>query len=154
MTARRPTPKKFDNSQYQEIIGNLSANMSELEFERQSEVVVYDILENYEEFDGVEKGPNFRGTPFDFFGFKNRAPYVIEYKGSLKSFNTPGETQKRRLQELLEQVSGLNVVLLQVKLVKGQYRILYNEEMEILFQGKRAPMEPIVDWVKSQMSKA
>jgi len=34
--------------------------MSELEFERQSEVVVYDILENYEEFDGVEKGPNFR----------------------------------------------------------------------------------------------
>ena len=60
MTARRPTPKKFDNSQYQEIIGKLSANMSELEFERQSEVVVYDILENYEEFDGVEKGPNFR----------------------------------------------------------------------------------------------
>ena len=108
MKPKRPTPKSFDISKYKETIDSLHVNMSELEFERLSEVVVPDILENYEAFEKVVKGPDFRGTPFDFFGFKADRPYMIEYKGSLKSFNTPGETQKRRLQEILERMEGLS----------------------------------------------
>ena len=74
-----PTPKLFNNTPYKEIIEGLQVNMSELEFERTSEVVVYDILQNYEGFEKVSKGPNFRGTPFDFFGFRDSAPYIIEW---------------------------------------------------------------------------
>lgn len=151
MKIKRPIPQKFNDNKYREVIDRLDTNMSELEFERLSEVVVYDILKNYESFDRVEKGPNFRGTPFDFFGFKNDTPYIIEYKGSLNSFNTPGETQKRRLQEILNLLNELNVALLQVKFAKSEYRIFYNEDMKILFQGKRAPIEPIVDWIKHRI---
>ncbi len=42
----------------------LSENMSEQEFEGLSEVVVLDILENYEDSDYVIEGPNYRGTAF------------------------------------------------------------------------------------------
>lgn len=130
--------------------------MSELEFERLSEVVVPHVLENREGFRRVEKGPKFRGTPFDFFGFKEGRPYIIEYKGSLKSFNTPGETQKRRLQEVLTKIEGLHVALIQVKLTKSksQYRIFYDDEMDSLFKGKKAPLEPIVSWLTERMKKA
>jgi hypothetical protein len=146
-----PTPKEFDNSGYQNLINSLSENMAELEFERRTEVVVYDILENYENFRGVEKGPNFRGTPFDFFGYKNDLPYIIEYKSSLNNFNTPGETQKRRLKEILNEIAELNIALLQVKLSKGQYRILYDEELKRILDTKKAPIEPIIDWIKDRI---
>ena len=144
----RPTPKIFDTIKYQGLINSLSENMAELEFERQCEPIVYDILQNYEKFRKIEKGPNFIGTPFDFFGFKDDVPYIIEFKGSLHNFNTPGETQKRRMKELLKRIKGLRVALLQVKLKKSQYRIFYNDDMNILFNSKEAPIEPIVHWVK------
>lgn len=141
----RPTAKRFDSSKYSRVIANLSKNMSEVEFERLSEVVVPDILENYENFNRVIKGQNFRGTPFDFLGFKKGKPYIIEFKGALRSFNTPGETQKRRLQKVLDRVEGLLVALLQVKLEKSHYRIFYEEEIELLFKGTMAPIEPIIE---------
>jgi len=133
------------------MIEKLDKNMPELEFEKLSEVVVQDILENYENFTGVIKGPDFKGTPFDFFGFKQGKPYIIEYKGSLNNYNTPGETQKRRLQEILTQIESLHVALLQVKLNQAQYRIFYDKEMNLLFKGKLAPLEPIIEWIRTRM---
>lgn len=150
----KPAPKYFDVSCYSKTIDSLDKNMAELEFERLSEIVVPDILQNKEGFLGIEKGPNFRGTPFDFFGYKDGKPYIIEFKGSLKSFNTPGEIQKRRLQEILQKIDGLHVALLQVKLKKAQYRIFYDGEMEVLFKGQKAPLEPIIDWLTERMKKA
>ena len=70
MKTKRPIPKYFDSSRFEETINKLHVNMSELKFERLSEIVVPHILENYEGFRRVEKGAGFRGTPFDFFGFK------------------------------------------------------------------------------------
>ncbi len=151
MNISRPTPKQFDNAKYQNLIRGLSENMSELEFEGSLEVVAYDILENYEGFEKVEKGPKFRGTPFDFFGFKNGEPYIIEFKGSLKRFNSPGEIQKRRMREVLFLTEGLNLALLQVKLRKGEYRIFYKEEMEILFQRREVPIKPIITWIRQRI---
>ena len=148
---QKPTIKQFDTSVYSEMIDKLDKNMSEIEFEKLSEVVVPDILEKYENFNGVIKGPGYRGTPFDFFGFKDGNPYLIEYKGSLSNFNTPGETQKRRLQEILSQIEGLHIVLLQVKLLEGKYRIFCDEEMELLFKGKPAPIDSIVKWIISKL---
>jgi hypothetical protein len=147
----RPKPKQFDTDKHHQIIARLDKYMPKKEFEAFCEVIALDILENYENFEMIEKGPNFRGTPFDFFGFKDGAPYIIELKGSLKSFNTPGETQKWRLKELLRTFDGLNIALLQVKLRKAEYRIFYNEDMEILFRGKKAPLEPVQEWIRERI---
>ena len=148
---QKPIAKQFDTKGYAKTIEKLDKNMSELEFERLSEIVVPDILEKYENFTGVIKGPDFKGTPFDFFGFKQGEPYIIEFKGSLNYFNTPGETQKRRLQEILTQIEGLHIVLLQVKLKKSQYRIFYDKELDLLFKGKRASLESIIEWIRKQI---
>jgi hypothetical protein len=147
----RPKPKEFDVDKHSESISKLTENMSEKEFEKSCESVALDILRNYEGFERVEKGPNFAGTPFDFFGFKDGSPYIIELKSSLNHFNAPGETQKRRLKELLKSIEGLNIALLQVKLSRGEYRIFYNEDMEILFRERRAPLEPIQDWIAKRL---
>jgi len=147
----RPNPQKFNVGRHSESISKLTENMSEKEFEKACEAVALDILENYENFERVEKGPNFGGTPFDFFGFKGGSPYIIEFKGSLKSFNAPGETQKRRLKELLKSIEGLKIALLQVKLIKAEYRIFYNEEMDVLFQAKEVPLEPVEDWIRERI---
>jgi hypothetical protein len=148
-----PSPKIFDSSKYVEMIAMLDENMPELQFERQSEVVVPDILENYEGFERIVKGPKITGTPFDFFGFKDGCPYIIEFKSSLKSFNYPGETQKRRLQEIHRELAGLHVALLQVKLLQSQYRIFYDEEMNLLYNGPRAPIDLIVEWLSERMKE-
>ena len=101
----------------------------------------------------VEKGPDYNGTPFDFFGYKDSKPYIIEFKGSLNSFNTPGETQKNRLQELLKRLDGLNIALLQVKIRKAQYRIFYNQQMTLLFDGAKAPLKPIESWLIERINE-
>ena len=145
------TPKEFDTKKHEEITRKLRPHMDLREFEELCSPIATDILQNYEGFERVEKGPKFTGTPFDFFGFKNGEPYIIEFKGSLRYFHTPGETEKRRMQELLNKIEGLRVALLQVKLRKAQYRILYNDEMDILFYGAKAPLEPIETWIRNHI---
>ena len=147
----RPKPREFDVDKHSESLSKLTENMSEKEFEQACEPVALDILQNYENFERVEKGPNFGGTPFDFFGFKDGSFYIIELKSSLNHFNAPGETQKRRLKELLRSIKGIKIALLQVKLNKGEYRIFFNEDMEVLFQERRVPLEPIQDWIKKRL---
>jgi hypothetical protein len=38
-----------------------------------------------------------------------------------------------------------------VKAEKAQYRILYNEEMDILFNGAEAPLVPIETWLRDRI---
>jgi len=147
MQRKKPAPKEFNARKHQKSIDGLSEIMKEQDFEKACEPIAEDILLNYEGFDTIEPGPKLKGRPFDFFGFKNGKPYMIEMKGSLKSFNVPGEVQKRRLQEIMEQLPDINVALLQIKLRKEQYRIFYNKEMDILFQGRQVPIQPIIDWL-------
>jgi len=149
-----PAPRKFDCTPYQDLFERLGDGVAGMQFERATAVIVQDILENYEGFRNVRKGPGHWGTPFDFFGFKDGYPYIIEYKGSRKSFNAPGETQKRRLQEVLSLIKGLKVALLQVKIADCQYRILYHEQVQAFFQERRAPLEPIIAWIKEQIASA
>jgi hypothetical protein len=121
------------------------------ELEAHCTSIAEDILIKYEGFEWIEKGPEHRGTPFDFFGLKNGAPYIIELKASLKSFNTPGETQKWRMRELLHRIEYLNIALIQLKLNKAQYRIFYDEDMEILFYDAKSPFEPIEAWIRERL---
>ena len=147
----RPRPKNFDDTQHRALINKLDKDLSPREFESACRDIVFDVLLNYENFERVEDGPNFRGTPFDFFGFKDGAPYIIEFKSSLHYFHSPGETQKRRMQELLRKIQGLKIALLQVKLKKAQYRILYNQEMDFLFEGREAAIKPIEKWIRERL---
>ena len=147
------TPKEFDARKHKKIISQLRPHMDLKKFEEMCCPIAKDILYNYEGFAKVEKGPKFTGTPFDFFGFKNGEPYIIELKSSLEYFHTPRETQKMRMQELLNRIKGLRIALLQMKVAKAQYRILYNDEMDILFKGAKAPLEPIEKWLRNRMRK-
>lgn len=106
--------------------------MPGLVIEEASRKVAVDILQNYEGFEKIERGPNFRGTLFDFLGYKDSSPYIIEMKASLENFQLPGETQKRRISELLEELPDLKVAILQMALNKKQYRILYHQQVERL----------------------
>ncbi len=147
---KRPRPKQFDISKHKNLIESLRG-VSTIEFEKKTEKIVYDILKNYEGFVDVGNGPNFRGTPFDFTGYKNGHPHIIEYKGSRGRFHTPKETQKRRLKEILNCFKNLHIALLQVKAESGKYRIFYDDEMDILFEGKETPLKPIINWLKKNL---
>lgn len=155
-TLTPPKPKPFDATPYEDVIKGLTATTPGFEFENACSPIVLDILRNYEEFDKIidanEVG-GFHNPPFDFLGFKDDDPFIIEFKGSLEHFNSPGETQKGKMQELLKRIDGLNIALLQVKLKESVYRILYNEDMDLLFDGKPIPIEPVVKWVKEQIKQ-
>jgi hypothetical protein len=144
-------PKSFDTKPYSNILETLDDKMPGKELERLCKDIGKSILRKYEKFTWVSEGPNFRGTPFDFFGFKGGDPYAIEFKASLISFHYPGETQKMRLQELRKRISGLNIALLQVKVREGKYRIFYNEELDTLFYGPKASFAPIEKWIMSRL---
>lgn len=151
-----PEIRHFDNRKYSSIIETLTEHMDGKEFENACEEIVRDILETHENFTDIEnvnKASGFTNPPFDFFGLKNGKPYLIEFKGSLGNFNSPGETQKRRLRELLERIEELNIALIQVKLRKSEYRIFYNDEMNLFFDGKEMPLEPVEKWLRIRMDK-
>ena len=151
-----PEIRHFDNRKYSHTIESLTEHMDGKEFENSCEEIVRDILGKHENFTNIENVNNvsgFTNPPFDFFGFKNGKPYVIEFKGSLNNFNSPGETQKRRLKELLNRIEELNIALIQVKLRKSEYRIFYNEEMNLFFDGKQMPLEPVEEWLKLRIEK-
>ena len=147
----QPKIKVFNSEPYRNLISGLTEHMDGKEFERACNDIVIDILVNYEGFEKVEKGPPHSGAPFDFFGFKGEKPYLIEFKGSLSYFHTPGETEKRRIQELLRRIKGLKIALLQVKLKVSQYRIFYDEQMNLLFEGAKRPLDPVEKWIKSRL---
>ena len=144
--------KDFDLGEHQASISKLRKNMPGLVIEEASRKVAIDILQKYEGFEGIERGPNFRGTPFDFFGYKDSSAYIIEMKSSLEYFQLPGETQKRRISELLEELPDLKVAILQLALNKKQYRILYHEQVErLLLHDRQPPITPIVEWLKERL---
>lgn len=150
MKTEKPLTKDFDCAKYSEAIDNLSRYMHEITFENACTLIAIDILKLYERFERVEVGPNLQGRPFDFFGFRDGQPYIIELEASLDHFNAPGEDQRRRMQEVLDAVEGLNIALIQLKLSKGQYRIFYNEQMGCLFDGKHISIEPVIEWVRKK----
>ena len=151
-----PGRKTFDPKPHTGNIKQLNTVMPEKKFESLCEPVVMDILQNYEGFKLVESANNvsgFHNPPFDFFAFKGKTPYIIEFKGSLNSFNSPGETQKRRIKELMNQVEGLKLALIQVRINTGEYRIFYNNEMNLFFDGRKVSIAPVVEWIYGKLNK-
>jgi len=151
-----PCRKKCDMTQHKDIPSQLSKTLKGKEIEKLCEPIAIDILKNYEGFKKIENSNNvagFHNPPFDFFAFKNGRPFIIEFKGSLNTFNSPGETQKRRMKEVLAHVDGLNIALLQIVINTGEYRIFYNEAMDLFFDGKKISVKPVVDWIKSKLTK-
>ena len=147
----KPKSNKFDSRKYKNIINKLTETTLGMEIEEKCKEIAIDILQNYEGFERIEEGPKFPGTPFDFLGFKNGKPYMIELKCSLKSFNTPIDTQKRRMKRILKRINNLKVSLLQIKLRKSEYRIFYHNDMESILKIKGAPIELIIKWLEDRI---
>jgi len=147
------TPKiqDFDPKPYSQIITKLNKRTPNKILEEQGTKIAVDILTKYEGFKKVERGPNFAGTPFDLFGYKRRKPYIIELKCSLNHFQYPGEIQKKRMKDLLKNIKGLHVALLQLKLKNAEYKIFYDDQMELLFYGSKMPLAPIEDWIRERL---
>lgn len=150
MKSRQRILKSFDSSKYGDLIARFNERMIGKEFEQACEPLVYDILQHHEGFERVERAPDVRGRPFDFFGYKQGLPYIIEVKNSLKRFHAPGELQKQCLQEILQRIPGLHIALLQIKLRTGEYRILCDKEISFLFQTNYVSLDPILDWLKAR----
>ena len=77
-TLKQINSKGFDDTKHRAVISQLQEHMDLREFEAACYPIVVDILQNYEGFERVEKGPAFQGTPFDFFGFRSDGPYIIK----------------------------------------------------------------------------
>ena len=75
----------------------------------------------------------------------------MELKCSLNHFQYPGEIQKKRMKELLNNIKGVHVALLQLKLKKSEYRIFYDDQMDLLFYGSKMPLAPIEDWIRERL---
>jgi hypothetical protein len=152
-----PLPMAFDTAKYQDLISTLKEETNFVQFEKGCLDVVLDILTNYVGFRDIEVATNIFGysnPPFDFFGYKDEKPYLIEFKGSLSHFHGPKETQKRKLQELRKKVKGLNLALLQVRLLNGDYRIFFEEQMDLFFDGPQRDLAPVVTWIKEKLKKS
>jgi hypothetical protein len=143
-----PKSKPFDPKPYLKTIAGVTTKTPLKEIEKIGAMVAKGILMKYEGFTDIKAGPDFAGTPFDLFGFKNKEPFIIELKASLNSFNYPGEIQKQRMQELLKRIKGLHVALIQLKLKRAEYRVFYDNQMDLLFYGSKMPLGPIEDWIR------
>ena len=146
-----PKSKQFDPKPYLKTIAGVTKNTPLKEIERIGALVAKGILMKYEGFKDIKAGPDFAGTPFDLFGVKKKEPFLIELKASLNSFNYPGEIQKQRMQELLKRIKGLHVALIQLKLKRAEYRVFYDNQMDLLFYGSKMPLGPIEDWIRERI---
>jgi len=146
-----PKTKEFDPKLFSNTIKSLHRRTPFNEIEEKGVGIAIDIIKKYEGFKKIENGPKDPGTPFDLFGFKNKQPFIIEMKCSLNNFNYPGEIQKNRMQELLRNIKGLHVALIQLKLKKAQYRIFYDNQMDLLFYGSKMPLGPIEEWIRKRL---
>ena len=54
-------------------------------------------------------------------------------------------------ENLLKNIKGLRVSLIQVKLKEAEYRIFYDNQMDLLFYGSKMPLGPIEKWIKDRL---
>jgi hypothetical protein len=148
-----PRPQEFPTEKFREEISKVRPGMLGRDLEKSSRAIARHILTKLEKFTGLEDGPNKRGTPFDFFGFKNGVPYIIEMKSSLHHFNVAGLAQKRRMRELLHQIPKLKVALIQIAVKEGRYRIFSDEQVKgLLFADREAAINPIRQWIEDRIN--
>ena len=76
------------------ILATINKRTPLKKIEEKGVVIAKSILEKNEKIKRVKPGPDFAGTTFDLFGYKDNKPYIIEMKTSLHNFNYPGEIQK------------------------------------------------------------
>ena len=126
-----PETKKCDISKFKEELENLHKDMGNLKIQQKTELLVPYILEKYENFKKIEKRTDIKDTPCEFSGSKNATTYIIKFQGFLDRFNMPDNTQKIKFQKILKEIKNVEIVLLQVKINKSQYRIFYTTDMKI-----------------------
>ena len=155
--ARMPVTKPFDAGRYR-IPAAASGGPGAAE-RRQAlcRSIGGDILNLQEGFsrlagtEGLAAGP---GAPFDFFGFRGEAPFIIKLTGAFNRFNNPGRNRVRRLIGYRAKIPGLNVALLQLRLNRGEYRLWVNEALLALADGPGGGADPAEQWIRARMPPA
>jgi hypothetical protein len=153
---------QFDPNKYQKEIEELKEKKNSKDKEKIFDPIAKEILgkEGFEKIENVNKQPGEKfqkenGTlsspPFDYKANKNGQKYFLEMKGSLKNFNSPGETQKRRLLDLRNYKKGTHFALLQIKLAEGIYRIRIDGALDRLLKGRQIPLDKVKEWIVTEM---
>jgi hypothetical protein len=146
-----PKSIKFDPIKYSIHTSNLTKSTSNKKIDEIGIKVAKNLLEKELGFTDVQDGPTFIGTPFDLIGLLKKKPYMIELKTSLVAFHHPGEIQKQRMQELLKNINGLHIALLQIKLKDAEYKIYYDNQLDPLFYGVKKTLSPIEGWLLKKL---
>ena len=146
----------YDFSVYRNLIKQLVKKKNNKIFESETSPIANKILmENgftRIEYANGNKDMRFNNPPFDFFGFKNDSPYIIEYKGNKDSLKGIPQDQRKRQLRIIEEIKGLNSALIQINFKTEKYRILYNDQIDILYPAFEIPMDTIFNWLKRKIS--
>jgi hypothetical protein len=145
---------EFDASKYSETIRQLETYTPK-EFEIKTSWIAKEILEmnNFKKVEDAN-GSNdlkFNNPPFDFFGFKNGNPHIIEYKGRKDNFARSQKDQRQRQIRILDELNTLKSALIQINFQKEKYRILYDEQIDNCYPAFDTPMDSIKDWITSRL---
>jgi hypothetical protein len=150
---RKYAPKQFDATKYLDDVQYLKS-LKPKKFEEETIPFAKDILKKYENFDQISDANqqlNFNNPPFDFFGFKNGSPHIIEYKGRYKQFGAIRKGQRQRQHRILENVKSLKSALIQINFREQEYKILYDNQIDDCYPAKEIPMDSIINWIRSKL---
>jgi hypothetical protein len=152
---KRFPPIEFDGSEYRGMIDDLIKKKQNKEFEKKTMFIAKKLLKEngfkqIEDANG-NKDMGFNNPPFDLFAFKNNFPYIIEYKGNKNKLNKIGPDQRSRQLRIIDKIEVLNSALIQINYKSDKYRILYNEEIDILYPAFQIPMDSIISWIKKKI---
>jgi hypothetical protein len=146
---------KSDFSEYRNLIKELVKKKNNKVFESETSPIAKDILRDsgftqIEDANG-NKEMKFNNPPFDFFGYKNDSPYIIEYKGNKDKFSGIAPDQRRRQLRIMDEINKLNSALIQINFKQEKFRILYNEQIDVLYPSFEIPMDSIVTWLRRKL---
>jgi hypothetical protein len=155
--------KPFDTSFFENLLGSLSYSVSGILSVSGIPKGVYDLLANeilsrYEWFECIERAPDQKGIPFDYFCIRDRTPYIITFRNHINQIHDPPEVLKGRITRLCQCIEGLEAMLVQVSLKKRYYRTFPTKCLEPRSESftKEWPQEcsvPVVTWINERIKE-
>jgi hypothetical protein len=135
MIKNTPKSKECNISKFKKELADLAKDMDDLKTQQTAAALLVPyILEEYEGFKTVKKTQEHKGLSCEFLGFKDGARYIIEFKCFFDRYITPDKKQKIEFQKILDTNKNLEIVLLQLKINKSQYRVFDKKYMKFLLQ--------------------
>lgn len=156
--------KPFDTSFFENLLDNLSLSSRGIISVSAAPAGIYDlvvaeILSRYEWFERIERAPDHRGIPFDYFCLRDQTPYIVTFRNPINQIHDPPEVLKGRITSLVRCVEGLQAMLIQVSLKNRYYRIFHTEKLEprsefFLKEWRQECSVPVAAWIRERIKDA